>query len=356
MATGDRLRNTINRIVPADEESRKQCWQHWDSLCKPLRGLGRLEEMVVELAGAQGSDHPVITPRCVVIMGADNGVVSEGVSQTGSEVTAQVLENMGKGISSVCVMSQLLDMQVFPVNIGMNTDAVHPRVQNLAVRHGTGNIARESAMSREECIRAVETGIQVAEDLAEQGYRLILPGEMGIGNTTTCAALSSVLFHVDPELVTGRGAGLSSEGLKRKIEAVRSAIRVNRPDPSDPLDMTAKIGGLDIAGMIGLYLGAAVCRMPALIDGVISGTAACLAVMICPLSRDYMIASHATKEPAGKWIADFLKKEPVLYADMRLGEATGAAAVLPLLDLALHVYETLPGFEGGNVKEYKHLK
>ena len=349
------LEETIRGIQAADRQYTEAAWRHWDSLCKPLRGFGELENMVARIAGMQQSENPCIDKRAVVIMGADNGVVSEGVSQTGSEVTAQVLENMGNHITSICVMSECLHADVFPVNIGMNTDAAHPGVKNIPVRRGTGNIAVEPAMLREECVRAIESGIDTAVRLHEAGYRILLAGEMGIGNTTTAAACACALFGAEPETVTGRGAGLSSEGLVRKVDVVRRAILLHHPQPSDPLDIISKVGGLDIAGMTGLYLGGAYCRMPVMIDGVISGIAAVMAAMQNPLSVDYMLATHSTAEPAGRLIFERLGLTPVLFAGMHLGEATGAAAVLPLLDLALHAYNTLPGFEGGKVKQYKHL-
>ncbi len=350
------LEKLIGRIEPADKAMEQACWDHWDNLCKPLRGFGRLEEWVVRMGAAQRTDAPHAGKRAVVIMGADNGVVAEGVSQTGSEVTRQVLENMGDYKSSVCVMSRLLDAEVIPVNIGMNTDAVHPRVRNMAVMHGTGNIMREPAMTAETCRQAILAGAGMVEELVKDGYDLIVTGEMGIGNTTTSAACAAVLFDCDPIEVTGRGAGLSTEGLHHKTEVVRQAIVVNQPDPEDPLDILAKVGGLDIAGLVGCYLGAAACHTPILIDGVISGIAAVIAVRLCPAAKDYMIATHATKEPAGEMIAGELHLAPVLYADMHLGEGTGAAACLSLLDQALNAYDNLPGFDAGHVKKYEHLK
>ncbi len=352
----NRLEQLIGKIEPADAESAQLCWDHWDSLCKPLRGFGRLEEWVVRLGAMRRTEEPHIDRRAVVIMGADNGVVAEGVSQTGAEVTKQVLENMGDRISSVCVMSRMLNAEVIPVNIGMNEDAAHERVWNRAVRHGTGNIMREAAMSRQECLQAILTGAETIRELAAEGYDLFLTGEMGIGNTTTSAACACVLFGAKPEEVTGRGAGLSSEGLEHKTEVVREAVRMNAPDPSDPVDILSKVGGLDIAGMTGCYLGAASLQLPVLIDGVIAGIAACMAARLCPDAKDYMIATHATKEPAGRMITEELGLEPVLYADMHLGEGTGAAACLPLLDQALHVYYALPSFAGGGVEQYEHLK
>lgn len=350
-----RLEEVIAGIRPLDQAILEESWKHWDSLCKPLRGLGRLEEMVVQLSGIRGTSLPKCEKRAVVIMGADNGVVEEGVSQTGSEVTIQVLENMGDKISSVCVMSRILNADVIPVNIGSNTDGKHPAIRNCVVRYGTGNIAKGPAMSRQECIRAIEEGIAVVRDLKDQGYDLIITGEMGIGNTTTSAACAAALFDQDPEVVTGRGAGLSTEGLKRKVEVIRRALAVNQPDKADPIDVMAKVGGLDIAGMTGCFLGAAYYRLPVFIDGFISGISAYMAVQLCPNAKEYMYATHCSAEPAGRMVLEALGLEPLLYAGMHLGEGTGAAAVLPLMDQALNVYYGLPDFEGGNVEQYEHL-
>ena len=342
-------------IERADQAAYAACFAHWDSLCKPLRGLGDLEEQVARIGAMQRTDRPHADRRAVVIMGADNGVVEEGVSQTGSEVTRRVLENMGEQISSVCVMSRLSGADVIPVNIGMNEEAAHERVRNVPVRRGTGNIRREDAMSRRECLRAVETGMDTARELAGEGYDLLVAGEMGIGNTTTSAACASVLFHADPGQVAGRGAGLSVEGLKRKTAVIRDAIARSQPDPDDPLDIMSKVGGLDIAGMTGLYLGGAAARIPVLIDGMISGIAACFAVMLCPGAKDYMIATHATAEPAGALIWKFLELRPLLFAGMHLGEGTGAVMFLPMLDQALNLYYHLPVFAKAGVEQYRHL-
>lgn len=350
------MQEVISGTKPIDRSAMEAAWKHWDSLCKPLRGFGKLEEMVVQLAGIRRTDSPCCEKRAVVIMGADNGVVAEGVSQTAAEVTAQVLENMGERKSSVCVMAKMLDAEVIPVNIGMNTDAEHPRVQNRVVRHGTGNIAVEPAMTREECIQAIETGIQVIKELKEDGYDLVLTGEMGIGNTTTSSACAAVIFQKSPEEVTGRGAGLSSDGMKRKVEAIRRAIEKNQPDPKDPIDVIAKVGGLDIAGMTGCFLGAAYYQLPVFIDGFISGISAYFAAQLCPTAKEYMYATHCSAEPAGVLPLNALGLEPILHAGMHLGEGTGAAAVLPLLDQALNAYYHIPSFAEGNVETYEHLK
>jgi len=349
------LQETIRKIQPCDQAAYAACFAHWDSLCKPLRGLGDLETIVARIGAMQGTDRPHINKRAIVIMGADNGVVAEGVSQTGSEVTKQVLENMGKGISSVCLMSRTMRADVIPVNIGMNEMASHVRVLNMPVRMGTGNIRVEDAMAREECVAAVEEGIRLAGQLSAEGYDLLAAGEMGIGNTTTSAACAAALFGADPAEVTGRGAGLTGSALQKKIRVIRDSLRRAKPDPKDPIGIISSVGGLDIAGMTGLFLGAALAKTPVLIDGVISGIAACAAALLNPAAKDYMIATHATAEPAGKMISRFLGMQPILYANMHLGEATGAAMCLPMLDEAFYLYDHLPSFADGKVEQYEHL-
>ena len=239
------LKEIIDGIGHVDQQAMEQAWQCWDSLCKPLRGLGWLEEVLVQIAGIYGTPRPHPDKRAVVIMGADNGVVKEGVTQTDSSVTIQVLENMGDGLSTACVMCSLAGCEVIPVNIGSLTDGKHPRIRNRVVRHGTGNIAEGPAMTREECEKAVLTGVDVVCGLKKEGYDLIVTGEMGIGNTTTSSACAAVLFGQDAEAVTGRGAGLSTEGLERKIRAIKKAIRINQPDKNDAIDVIAKVGDAD---------------------------------------------------------------------------------------------------------------
>lgn len=349
-----KLEEIINGIVPADREAMEEAWKCWDSLCKPLRGLGWLEEALVRLAGIYRTPHPHPDKRAVVIMGADNGVVKEGVTQTDSSVTAQVLENMGDSLSTACVMCSLAHCELIPVNIGVLTDGKHPRIRNKAVRHGTGNIAEGPAMSREECIRAILTGVDTVRELREEGYDLIVTGEMGIGNTTTSSACAAVVFGKDAEEVTGRGAGLSSAGLKRKVKVIRQAIEINQPDKSDAIDVISKVGGLDIAGMTGCYLGAAYYGMPILIDGFISAISAYFAGMLCETSKEYMIATHCSAEPASRLVMERLGFHAPLQAGMHLGEGTGAIMGLSLIDQALNVYYHLPTWDGGHVEAYVH--
>ena len=350
-----KLEEYIGQIRPFNQKAADAAWDWWDSLCKPLRGMGMLEEMIVQLAGIYGTEKIDGLNPVVVIMGADNGVVAEGVSQTGSEVTAQVLENMGDRISSVCIMSRVEGLEVIPVNIGMFTDGKHPRIWNRPVRYGTGNIAKEPAMTREEADRAIVTGIEVVKELCGQGYRMIVTGEMGIGNTTPSSAIASVLLSKDPAEVTGRGAGLSSQALEHKIEVIRQAIAVNQPDKDDILDVVSKVGSLDIAGMIGCYIGGAVMGVPVLIDGFISSIAAYCAAKLSPACRPYMVATHCSAEPAGQMMLDALGMKAPIQAGMHLGEGTGAVTAYSLYKYALALYNGLPSFGEAKVEQYQHL-
>ncbi len=353
------LEKYVNQIEPLDETALDAAWAHWDSLCKPLRGMGRLEEMVVQLAGIYGSariGNIAEQKPVVVIMGADNGVVAEGVSQTGSEVTAQVLENMGERKSSVCIMAREMGIEVIPVNIGMFVDGKHPRIWNRVIRYGTGDIAKEAAMTRDEAVKAIETGIQVVKDLYGAGHRMIITGEMGIGNTTPSSAMAAVLLGKDVAEVTGRGAGLSSTGLEHKIEVIRRAIEENQPDQEDILDVLSKVGSLDIAGMIGCYIGGAIVRVPVLIDGFISSVAAYCAAKLAPACKAYMVPTHCSAEPAGRMMLDALDMTAPIQAGMHLGEGTGAVTAYSLYQYALALYNGLPSFAEGNVEEYTHQK
>lgn len=348
------LEELIRGIEPVDQAVMEETWKCWDSLCKPLRGLGWLEEVLVQLAGIYRTSRVHPDKRAVVIMGADNGVVKEGVTQTDSSVTIQVLENMGERLSTACVMCEMAGCELIPVNIGALTDGKHPRIRNLVVRHGTGNIAEGPAMTSEECIQAILTGADLIRELKEEGYQLIVTGEMGIGNTTTSSACAAVLFDQEVESVTGRGAGLSTEGLERKIRAIQKAIEVNQPRKEDALDVISKIGGLDIAGMVGCYLGAAYYQLPILIDGFISAISAYLASMLCGTSKEYMIATHCSAEPASKLVMEHLGMKAPLQAGMHLGEGTGAIMALSLIDHALNVYYHLTTWDGGHVEAYQH--
>lgn len=347
------LEEAKKQIRPVDQEAVCAAQKRWDSIAKPLHSLGKMEKIVIQIAGITGSADVRLDKRALVAMCADNGVVEEGVTQTGQEVTAIVAENFLKGDTSACVMCRQCGTDVFPVDVGMASDTKVP--SDLKVMMGTRNMTKEPAMTYEEAVQGIEAGIEMVRRLKEQGYRLIATGEMGIGNTTTSSAVASVLLNRSVEEMTGRGAGLSGEGLKRKIDAIKRAVKLNEPDPSDSVDVLAKVGGLDIAGMAGVFMGGAVYRIPVVIDGFISCVAALVAQRISPLTKDYMIASHVSREPAAAMILEALEKEAVLHGEMCLGEGSGAVALFPFIDMGLAVYESMSTFEEIKVEQYEEL-
>lgn len=347
----------INKIMPPDAALYQQSQAKWLTVAKPLYSLGRLEKLISQIAAVSGNIDAPVDKKGLVIMCADNGVVAEGVTQCDSGVTAMVTENFTKRRASVCIMAERAGCDVFPVDIGVAVDVDGVTDPAKKVMYGTNNIAKGAAMTREACERAIAVGIETVAELKKKGYRLIATGEMGIGNTTTSSAVLAVLTLTAPEAVTGRGAGLSSEGLGRKIRTIEKAIAVNRPDRSDVVDVISKVGGLDIAGLCGVFLGGAIYGVPVILDGFISGVAALCAYRIQPAVRGYMIPSHQSNEPAGALVLREIGLEPYLNCGMFLGEGSGAVALMPLIDMAQRVYHEMQTFDAWEDREgYKELK
>ena len=347
------LEETMQKIRPVDAAAMAAAKQHWDGLGKPLGSLGRLEKALIQIAGIQRTGDVHIDRKALVIMCADNGVVEEGVTQCGQEVTATVAENFLDEKSCVAIMCRRAGTKICPVDIGMAVDT--PRVEKRKIAYGTKNMAKEPAMTREQAVAAIEVGIAKAEELHAQGYEMLATGEMGIGNTTTSSAMTAVYLGLDVETVTGRGAGLSSHGLQRKIHAIKQAIAVNQPDPEDPLDVLAKVGGLDIAGMCGLFLGGAAQQMPVIMDGFISQVAALTAMRLVPECADYILASHVSEEPGANILLKALEKDAFLTCGVRLGEGSGAVALFPILDFASDIYHKMSTFVQADIVEYQPL-
>ena len=347
------LEETMQKIRPVDAAAMAAAKQHWDGLGEPLGSLGRLEKALIQIAGIQRTGDVHIDRKALVIMCADNGVVEEGVTQCGQEVTATVAENFLDEKSCVAIMCRRAGTKICPVDIGMAVDT--PRVEKRKIAYGTKNMAKEPAMTREQAVAAIEVGIAKAEELHAQGYEILATGEMGIGNTTTSSAMTAVYLGLDVETVTGRGAGLSSHGLQRKIHAIKQAIAVNQPDPEDPLDVLAKVGGLDIAGMCGLFLGGAAQQMPVVMDGFISQVAALTAMRLVPECADYILASHVSEEPGANILLKALEKDAFLTCGMRLGEGSGAVALFPILDFASDIYHKMSTFVQADIVEYQPL-
>lgn len=349
------LQQLTSRIRPADQASMEAARAHWKTVGKPLNSLGKLEDAVTRMAGIQRTPDVRLNKKVLVIMCADNGVVAEGVTQSGQEVTAIVAGNFTRRATSVCLMAEIAGAELFPVDIGMAVDVPEVTRPEYKVMAGTKDMLLEPAMTREQAAQAVVTGIHIAQKLAADGCSLIATGEMGIGNTTTSSAVASVLLGRSAEEVTGRGAGLSLTGLERKVDVIRQACLLHRPDPGDILDVLSKVGGLDIAGLAGVFLGGALCRIPVVIDGFISSAAALCAARMCPAALDSMMPSHCSGEPAGQMVLDALGLSPFLDCRMSLGEGSGAVAVLPLLEMGLAVYREMSTFEEIHVEQYEEF-
>ena len=312
------LKQLLSKITRPDETARTAAHAHWASLAKPLGGLGRLETMLEDAAALTGTAELAFSRRAVLVLCADNGVVAQGVSQTDQSVTRAVAENLAARRTSVCQMAKTARCEVVPVDLGMAGEPV-PGVQNCRIAAGTAELAT---------------------------------GEMGIGNTTTSSAVAAVLLGQPVERMTGRGAGLSDAGLARKLDAIRRGIARNRPDAADPLDVLSKLGGFDIAGLCGVFLGGALEGLPVLMDGFISGVAALCAVRLCPAAEKAVFASHCSTEPAARLVLEALGKVPLLTAGLHLGEGTGAVASIPLWDMALAVYRDCYSFTEGGITPY----
>lgn len=343
-------------IEPLDEQSMEQARRRWFSVAKPLFSLGKLEDAVIRMAGIKKTADYELKKKGLIVMCADNGVVAEGVTQTGQDVTAAVADNFTKGETSACIMSKVAGVDLFPFDIGMVTDVPSVTRPEYKVAPGTKNLAESAAMTREEVWKAIQIGIRIVGEKKAEGYDILATGEMGIGNTTTSSAVAAVLLNEKVEDVTGKGAGLTSEGLERKIQVIKRAIENQKPDGTDVIDTLSKVGGLDIAGLAGVFLGGAICRVPVVIDGFISAVAALCAVRIVPEAAGYLLPSHVSKEPAGQMLLDALGLSPFIQCDMCLGEGTGAVAVMPLLEMGLQVYRQMSTFEEISVEQYQVLK
>ncbi|MEG1895075.1 MAG: nicotinate-nucleotide--dimethylbenzimidazole phosphoribosyltransferase [Oscillospiraceae bacterium] len=346
------LYDVLNGLQPSDKNEMARAQKRWDAIAKPLKGMGLMEDYIVKIAGIDPKID--ISKKCVAVMCADNGVVAEGVTQTGSEVTAIVAQNIVNGRATVSNMSKVAGADVFVFDVGMNT-TVGNGVVDKKLAMGTQNFAKVSAMTRQQAEKAIETGIEIVKELKDKGYRIIASGEMGIGNTTTSSAITSVLLDVDPQVVTGRGAGLSKEGICRKSQVIKDAVSLHKPDKNDPIDVLQKVGGYDIAAMCGLFIGGAYYKLPIIIDGLISSVAALVAYRLSPCTKDYMLASHMSAEPAADMILKELGLKAPLMCGMALGEGTGAVSIMPLLDMTVAVFKNMPTFDDAAIEEYKPL-
>lgn len=343
------LRETLARIGEVDGEVARKARQHVDNLAKPIGSMGKLEDLYVQLAAITGEMYPAVSKRGIVVFSGDHGIVEEGVATGLQSVTLAQTLNFVRGLTGVCALAKQAGADVIPVDVGIAADFHEPGVRNEKIRYGTANFTQGPAMSREEAVQSLETGIRIAGELIAQGYHVLGTGEMGIGNTTPSSAILSVLSGMPPEEVTGIGANLPEALLPHKAAVIRKGIAVNRPDPADPIDVLAKVGGLEIGGMAGVMLGSAAARRPVIVDGFISTVSALIAVRLNPNVCGYLIASHKSREKAASMASALLGVEPCLDLDMRLGEGTGAALMFGILEAAVMMSSEMATFEGAGI-------
>ncbi|MBQ8092684.1 MAG: nicotinate-nucleotide--dimethylbenzimidazole phosphoribosyltransferase [Clostridia bacterium] len=342
-------------MIQLSETARQEARQRWDHVAKPLHSLGHLESMITRIAAIQRTADIAIVPRCVLVFCGDHGVTCQGISQCGSDVTRRVALSIAQGTSNINLMAGSTNADVFCIDMGMSEPADDPRIILHRLGNGTADLSSGPAMSRRQAEEGIQAGIRLVNGMRERGYRLIATGEMGIGNTTSAAALSCAYLNLSPENAAGRGAGLSDAGLAHKKEIIRHALHVNAGSLNDPVDTLAALGGFEIAGMTGAFIGAAACGLPIIIDGVISAVSALAAMRIEPQVQSYLLASHLGREPVSTCLMDALHLSPVLHADLALGEGTGAVLLFPLLDAAYAVYTGQHTFDSLNMEAYRPL-
>jgi len=339
------LTDTIRRIGPLDRAAMEVAQSRQDVLTKPRGSLGRLEEIASRVAGMTGNARPVCRRRTIYTLAADHGVASEGVSAYPREVTAQMVRNFLAGGAAINVLARHAGIDVVVVDLGVAVDLGSP--PGLVSRRqgpGTRNMLREPAMTREQALAAVEAGIGLVGEVD-----LVGTGDMGIGNTTASSAILAAVTGCPVEEATGRGTGVDDATFERKKMAVRRALEIHRPDPRDGLDVAAKVGGFEIAGLAGVILGAAARRSPVVLDGFISGAAALLAVTLCPQVCEYLFAAHLSAERGHAVCLQWLKLRPILDLDLRLGEGTGAALAMSVVDAACKILDEMATFESAGV-------
>ena len=346
------LPEAVERIRPADQVAIRRARSRQSILTKPEGALGVLEDISIRLAGMFGDERPLIRSKAVVVAVADHGVTAQGVTGYPQEVTEQMALNFLAGGAAVSVMANLLGVKQVVVDAGIAADALppHSNLRSVRIGRGTGDISRGPAMSRNQAVSCVETGIDLAVELAvEQEVNLIATGDMGIGNTTTSSAVAAAITGSPPTLTTGAGTGRTPEQIHHKSNVVQTALEVNAPDPADPLDVLAKIGGLEIGVLAGVMLGGAAMRCAVLLDGFISGAAALIAHGLCSKARDYMIASHRSAEQGHPAMLSYLGLPPLLDLNLRLGEGTGAVLAMPIVEAAAACLARMATFDQAGV-------
>ena len=348
------LENTMQAISNIKKQKLESTQKKLDNLTKPQGSLGRLEELAKTIAGITGNSNPVIKNKVIFTLAADHGVTEEKVSVYPKEVTAQMVYNFLRGGAGINVLAKHVGARVVVADFGVAAElGAHTGLIIKKIGYGTKNMSVGPAMARNQAIQCIESGIELFNAESTKGLDIAGTGEMGIGNTTAASAMATVFTGIKPEELTGRGAGLNDEALRNKIEVIKKSININKPDPYDPIEVLAKVGGFEIGGLAGIILAAASSKIPVVIDGFISGAAALLAYRLEPKTKDYMIASHCSVEIGHKAILEELGLKPLLDLDLRLGEGTGAALGISLAEASIKILTEMATFESAKVSQKK---
>jgi nicotinate-nucleotide--dimethylbenzimidazole phosphoribosyltransferase len=348
----NKIDQTIAGIGPLDKGAMEEARKRQDNLTKPQGSLGQLESLSIQVSGIKGNSRPRIVHKVIFTLAGDHGVTAEGVSAYPSEVTPQMVYNFLRGGAGINVLARQVGARVVIADLGVASSLEPcPELKDKKVAKGTKNMAQGPAMSREEAIRSIEAGIELVEEERSRGIDILGTGDMGIGNTTPSSAITAAFTGAAPALITGRGTGLNDQGWQRKVEIIQEALRINHPDPEDGIDVLSKVGGFEIGGIAGVILAGAKYRIPVVIDGFISGAAALIAVSLSPQVKPYLIASHQSAEQGHKIILEYLGLKPLLNLHMRLGEGTGAALGISLVEASLKILDEMATFAEAGVSE-----
>jgi nicotinate-nucleotide--dimethylbenzimidazole phosphoribosyltransferase len=346
------LDTILNSIEPVDSTAMDAARLRQDNLTKPHGSLGKLEDLSVQIAGIKGDPNPRLEHKAIITMAADHGVTAEGVAHYPQEVTRQMVLNFLNGGAAINVLSKHVGARVIIVDMGViGGFEPMPGLVCKMIDFGTANIAQGPAMTRNQAIDALESGIEIVNIEADKGLDILGTGDMGIGNTTASSAIFAAVSKLQVDKVTGRGTGLDDKQLTRKIHVIEKSLSINSPDPADPIDVLAKVGGFEVGGLAGVMLAGAARRVPVVIDGFISGAAALIATGLSPRVKDYLIAAHVSAEAGHRLMLEFLGLKPLLDLNMRLGEGTGAVLGISLAEAAVKILSQMATFADAGVSE-----
>ena len=343
-----KLKEIARSVAPLDEAAMEDARKRQAQLAKPPGSLGRLEDLSIQLAGITGKVHNSVAKKHLLVFAADNGVVAEGVASSPQSVTLMQTINLTRAKTGASVLAKHFGCGITVCDVGVNADIRDPAVLNQKIAYGTKNMAQGPAMTREQALTAIFTGIELARSTEADVFGI---GEMGIGNTSTSSAILSVLLGAEVEKVTGRGGGLTDEGLRKKKDAIRRAIAINQPNPNDVVDVLSKVGGFDIAAMCGGFIGSALTRRPVVIDGFISAVAALCAVRLCPNVRGFLVPSHASYEIGYRLAMEAMDLQPIFLLGMRLGEGSGCPLAFQVLEAACAIISDMATFDQAGIDD-----